>query len=130
MPSKYYKKYLKHENSKLEPIREPRTDQSCQSGTRHETSAYPTAAVAVMNFLREDARAMHEGAGKETIVDTAGESMATAAAAVSFGFESTGKPGASCRTFLRCRPYITLLLHLSQRPRAGGFSWVSSLVFR
>lgn len=75
-----------------------------------------------MDFLREDARAMHEGAGKETVVDTRGENMATAAAAVSFGLKSTGKPGASHRTFLRCRRHITLLLHLSQMPRAQA--WV------
>lgn len=46
-----------------------------------------------MSFLREDARAMHEGgAGKGTIADMRGEeNMATAGAAVRFAFRSAGK---------------------------------------
>lgn len=79
---KYYKNVPKHENTR----RTERTDQSCQSGTRHEALEYPTAAVAVMEFLREDARATHEDARTETIVDGRDEqNMATASAAVSLG---------------------------------------------
>lgn len=66
--------------------REPTRVVSRARGTRHEALAYPTAAVAVMEFLREDARAMHEDTRTETVVDGRDEeNMATAAAAVSFG---------------------------------------------
>lgn len=86
MPPKYYEMCPnpKHANG------EPREPIRCQLGTRHEAPpAYPTAAVVVMDFLREDARAMHEGAGKETIADTQGaENMETAGAAVSFALIS------------------------------------------
>lgn len=75
--------------------------------------------VAVMEFLRDDARAMQEivntkstpdARGEDENIATGEENMATSGAAVSFASLSTGILGASCGTRIQLRPYRTLLV--------------------